>query len=217
MRALLFRLLLVPVFAQAPIRVHANGRDWALQRFPARGVPAVVNTGVLLLAGAEAWRGAAAGLATAIAGLGYEVYGIGAAAAPSPGDLGPLAQSATRGTGRKLILAAWSEAASTAIAGAARPDTRGVFAGLMLVAARPDPAARAQLQAVGLPVAAVQSATEEAQARRIRLAAREPKKVVLVPARDGLFTGGQTLMHQAVSDSIRWIGEHSEAMRTPDR
>lgn len=198
-------------------RVTVNGREWIVEHIRALNVPAAANTGVLFLATASDWKGAARPAANAIATFGYNVFRIDPAAQPSPSDIAALAKWSAGGTGRKLMIAAWGKGASPAIVAAAQPETSGWCPGLILIAASPDPAAAASLVSISIPLLLIHPETGEQAAKRLAASAGEPKRVVIVPAADDNFAGGQAILIESLESGLAWIGQKSESLRTPDR
>ncbi|HWR54159.1 MAG TPA: hypothetical protein VN428_23820, partial [Bryobacteraceae bacterium] len=195
----------IPLHAQPRVgenRVTINGREWAVEFIPAMNVPAAANTGLLFLAGASDWQGPARPAADAIAHFGYNVFRIDPAARPTPADIAALATWSAGRTGRKLMLGAWGKGASPAILAAGQPKTSEWCPGLVLIAAAPDPVASAALVQVSIPLLFIQSATGEQIVNRLATAVGGPKRVMIVPATDDNFGGGQAVLFESLRSGL---------------
>jgi hypothetical protein len=198
-------------------RVTLNGREWAVEFIPAMNIPAAANTGFVFLAAASDWQGPARPAADAIASFGYNVFRIDPATRPTPADVAALAAWSAGRSGRKLMLGAWGKGASPAILAAGQPKTSDWCPGLVLIAAAPDAVAAAALIQVSIPLLFIESASSEQAVNRLAAAAGEPKRIIIVPARDDHFAGGQAVLFESLKSGLAWVGRQSKSLRIPDR
>lgn len=150
-------------------------------------------------------------------------------------DFRQMAEWALGGANERVLLAGWSEGAGLALLGAAGPDGTKPFSGLIAIGlpeagvlgwrwtdnvtyvTRTEPnephfsTAQHLPKVAPLPLAVIQSSGDEYTAletvRRLFAGAREPKKLVLVEARNHRFDGNREEFFRALRQSFEWISQ----------
>ena len=224
--------------------VILRGQAQAVHYYPASGK----KTGVLLfLPGDGGWRGFAIDIANGAASLGYDVFGWDARsylAGFTPGkptlteaqvisDFRAMAGVLTQSKPEKIVVGGWSEGAGLALLGAAAPENRATFRGLLtiglpdrgflgwrlsdsityLTKRSPDEPhfdSMPLLPRVSpLPLAMIHSSGDEYVkldlARRMFDTAAQPKRFFLVEARDHRYDGNQKDFFRVLGEALDWI------------
>ena len=153
-----------------------------------------------------------------------------------PGDYSALANYAGQGSRERPILIGVSEGAGLSVLAATDPQTQRVIAGVIGlglpdvnelgwrwkdaviyvthgVPKEPTFSALAVIDKVSpLPLAAIHSTQDEfvpvATVEKIIAAAKEPKKLWIVPASDHRFSGNLQEFNQALLDAIAWVRQN---------
>jgi dienelactone hydrolase len=224
--------------------VMLRGQAQAVYYYPASGT----KTGVLLfLPGDGGWRGFAIDIANGAASYGYDVFGWDTRsylAGFTPGkptlteaqvmaDFRAMAGVLTQSKPGKIVVGGWSEGAGLALLGAAVPENRAAFRGLLAIGlpyrgflgwrlsdsitylTKRDPDephfdSMPLLPRVSpLPLAMIHSSGDEYVqpdlARRMFDTAGQPKRFFLVQARDHRYDGNQKDFFRVLGEALEWI------------
>jgi pimeloyl-ACP methyl ester carboxylesterase len=206
------------------------------------------KSGVLLfLPGDGGWRGFAIDIANGASSCGYDVFGWdtkGYLESFTPGkstltesdvvaDFRAMAGVLTRGRPENLVVGGWSEGAGLALLGAAAPENRAAFRGLLAIGlpvrgflgwkladnitylTKRDPnephfdSAPLLPRVSPLPLAMIHSSGDEYVkpdvARWMFDAAAQPKRFFLVQARDHHYAGNQREFFRVLREALEWI------------
>jgi dienelactone hydrolase len=150
-------------------------------------------------------------------------------------DFRQIAEWMTNRSGERLALVGWSEGAALGVLGAAGENNKKTFTGLItfglgdenvigwrwadnitsLIGKTPnEPTFRAadyMAKVAPLPLFLIQSGQDEYtpldEAKRLFALAREPKRFVLVPAKDHRFDGNQEEFFRQLREGMQWISQ----------
>jgi fermentation-respiration switch protein FrsA (DUF1100 family) len=245
-------ILCTPALGQPPVpglnRPVIRGK--AQEVYYYRAVTTGPAAGIVLYGSGDAgMRGAAVNQARSIAGMGYDVYGFDVKEYLESftgnttlkvndvmSDFRTLARWILQGGQKKVILAGWSEGAGLCLLGAAAPENRDVFAGLLAIGLAEDSFLGWRLiddltyitrknpnepiflsvdylsRVSPLPLVMIQATQDRyitpEKARQLFDTAREPKRFILLESRDHRFDGDTKEFEQALQESLKWIGEN---------
>jgi fermentation-respiration switch protein FrsA (DUF1100 family) len=150
-------------------------------------------------------------------------------------DFRQIAEWMTNGSGGRVVLVGWSEGAALGVLGAAGENNKKTFTGLItfglgdenvigwrwvdnltsLIGKTPnEPTFRTAdyiAKVAPLPLFLIQSGHDEYtpldEAKRLFALAREPKRFVLVPAKDHRFDGNQDDFFRQLHEGMQWISQ----------
>jgi pimeloyl-ACP methyl ester carboxylesterase len=150
-----------------------------------------------------------------------------------PRDFGLIAQWIRQDSSHPLLLAGWSEGAGLALAAAADSRNKGVFAGLVVIGMAEKnllawhwsdtwaeiaktvpneptfPSAQFVSQVAPLPLFVIASSNDEYSTvpatRALFAQARDPKKLVVVDAKDHKYGGNTDTFFRTLKEALIWI------------
>ncbi|MBZ5535990.1 MAG: alpha/beta hydrolase [Acidobacteriia bacterium] len=201
---------------------------------------------ILFVPGDGGWRGFAITIAETMASWGYDVYALdtkrylegfsgktGLTVTDVMSDFRLIAELIVKDKKDRLTLVGWSEGAGLCLLGAAGPENRKTFDGLVTIGLGPvnilgwrladyltyvtkeipqEPRFRSAEylpQVTPLPLWMIQSSHDEyvpvSTARDLFSAAKEPKRFELIEANDHRFDGNTTAFLGALRRGIEWI------------
>jgi pimeloyl-ACP methyl ester carboxylesterase len=224
--------------------VMLRGQAQEVHYYPAAGR----KSGVLLfLPGDGGWRGFAIDIASGASSCGYDVFGWDTKsylAGFTPGkptlteaqvmaDFRAMAAVLTQNSPEKVVVGGWSEGAGLALLGAASPENRAAFRGLLAIGlpargflgwkmadsitylTKRDPnephfdSVPLLPRVSPLPLAMIHSSGDEyvklELARKMFENAAQPKRFFQVEARDHRYDGNQGDFFRALRESLEWI------------
>jgi pimeloyl-ACP methyl ester carboxylesterase len=152
-----------------------------------------------------------------------------------PRDFGQLAQWIRQGSKEPVLLVGWSEGAGLALVAASDPQNKTVFAGVVAIGMAeknilawrwsdtwaeiaksvPNEPTFLSAQFVGqvapLPLFVIASSHDEYAAEQVTRAlfaqARQPKKLVIVDAKDHKYSGNTDNFFRTLKDALNWISQ----------
>jgi len=224
--ALALGLWVAPVVAQSPPAPGRNtltirGTKQQIHCFQAKG--GRMNRRILYAPGDGGWRGWAIPVAETMATWGYDVCGLDTKAylkgftggtrltgAEVTNDLRAVADWMTQGSGERVTLVGWSAGAGLGVLAAAEDSGKSAFSGLVVFGLGDEHLTADYLPRVTpLPFYMIQSGHDEYtpldEANRLFAAARDPKRFVLVPAKNHRFGGSQDEFFRTLREGLRWI------------
>ena len=250
MRPLIGIALLAAALSGQPLAPGKNavmlrGQAQAVHYYPASGK----KTGVLLfLPGDGGWRGFAIDIANGASSSGYDVFGWDTRsylAGFTPGGKPTLTEAQVMADFRamsgvlsprnpeKMVVGGWSEGGGLALLGAAAPQNRAVFRGLLtiglpdrgflgwrlvdnityLTKREPDEPHFDSIPLLPrvspLPIAMIHSSGDEYVrldlARRMFDTAAQPKRFFLVEARNHRYEGNQADFFRVLGEALEWL------------
>jgi dienelactone hydrolase len=242
-------LFLVSEVAQAATHtpgrniVMVRGQAQAIYFYPAVGAP---HGSVLFVPGDGGWRGFAVDVAQVVSKAGYDVYGLddnvylesftgktALSATDVMHDFQDIAAWIAQGRTSKISLVGWSEGAGLCLLGAASPEGKSLFSGLItmglpennvlgwrtvddltwLTKKTPnEPLFRSMdyiRQVTPLRLWMLQSTTDEYvpldKSRELFAAAAEPKKFSAIDATSHRFDGNQKELYRLIEEGLQWL------------
>jgi dienelactone hydrolase len=248
--ALAFAALLI--FSRvAAAETHAQGRNTVWIRGQAQDVyfypsQGVLHGYVLFVPGDGGWRGFAIDIAEVMSQAGYDVYGLdtkrylesftGKTALREADvmiDFRDIAAWITQGRATKVSLVGWSEGAGLCLLGAASPEGKAVFTGLItlglpeenilgwrvvdylswITKKTPNEPVFHSVDYIRrvspLRLWMLQSTRDEYvplnSSRALFSAASEPKRFTAVEANNHRFEGNQSELYRLIQEGLRWL------------
>jgi pimeloyl-ACP methyl ester carboxylesterase len=249
---LLLLVLLTPTAlrGQAPVArrnlLVLRGKPQDLYFYPVAVDSGPLRGKILFTPGDGGWRGFAISLAQSMAAWSYEVYGLDTKhylesftgkttlqEAEVMRDFGQIAKWMGRGTGQRVTLVGWSEGAGLCLLGAAAPENKAVFQGLITIGlgesnvlgwrwvddltylTGKDPkepifSSSPFLPGVTpLPLLMIQSSQDEyvsvAASQGLYAAAKEPKRYVLAETHNHHFEGNMEQFFKVLYEGLEWV------------
>jgi dienelactone hydrolase len=248
------RVLVLGIFIFSGIReaaAHTPGRNSVVVHGQAQDIyfyPAQVPArgSVLFLPGDGGWRGFAIDLARVMAQAGYDVYGLDTKRylesfnSKTPGhesdvmnDFREIAMWIAQGRGARISLVGWSEGAGLCLLGAASPEGKALFTGLItlglpeqnilgwrladyltwITKKTPNEPVFRSIDYVSrvtpLRLWMLQSTKDEYvpldKSREIFAAASEPKRFSAIEASNHRFEGNQKELFRLIEEGLRWL------------
>jgi dienelactone hydrolase len=234
-----------PSFAGEPdrnlVRIRGQAQDVYFYRATGqrRGI-------VLFVPGDGGWRGVAIDIAQEMSRMGYDVYGIDTKRYLESftskttlreidvmSDFRDLAAWINQGGAAKVSLVGWSEGAGLCLLGAASPQAKNVFTGLItlglpeenvlgwrlvdylswITKKTPDEPSFRSIEYMGrvtpLPLWMLQSTKDEYvpldKGRQLFGAAAEPKKFSAIEAQNHRFDGNRKELFRLIEEGLRWL------------
>jgi Type IV secretory pathway, VirJ component len=237
--------------ATAEAGPHAAGRSSVWLRgetediyvYPAQGA---AKASVLFLPGDGGWRGFAIDLAETMARAGYDVYGLdtkrylesftgksGLHESDVMGDFREITKWILQGQSARISLVGWSEGAGLCLLGAASPEAKNLFTGVITLGLPEENILGWRLadylswitkktpnepvfqsidyirRLAPLRLSMLQSTKDEyvplAKSREMFGAASEPKRFTAIEAANHRFDGNQNELFRLLVENLKWL------------